>query len=51
VNYRSYGVGRVQKVRDEICKVEFNPSVFPTAASLHQLPAERRRPESLEELN
>jgi hypothetical protein len=27
-NYRSHGVGRVQKVRDDICKVEFNPSVF-----------------------
>jgi hypothetical protein len=27
-NYRLYGVGRVQNVRDDICKVEFNPSVF-----------------------
>ena len=26
--YRSYGVGKVQKVRDSLCKVEFNPSVF-----------------------
>ena len=26
--YKALGVGRVQKVRDEICKVEFNPSVF-----------------------
>jgi superfamily II DNA or RNA helicase len=26
--YRSYGVGKVQKVRDDLCKVEFNPSVF-----------------------
>jgi len=28
--YGSHGVGRVQKVRDEICKVEFNPGVFST---------------------
>lgn len=27
-NYRSHGVGRVQKVRDDICKVEFNPGIF-----------------------
>ena len=27
-NYRAYGVGKVQKVRDSLCKVEFNPSVF-----------------------
>jgi hypothetical protein len=27
-HYRACGVGRVQKVRDDICKVEFNPSVF-----------------------
>jgi superfamily II DNA or RNA helicase len=27
-NYRAHGVGRVQKVRDSLCKVEFNPSVF-----------------------
>ena len=27
-NYRALGVGRVQKVRDRQCKVEFNPSVF-----------------------
>lgn len=26
--YKSLGVGRVQKVRNEICKVEYNPSVF-----------------------
>ncbi|MGA2771937.1 MAG: helicase-related protein [Bryobacteraceae bacterium] len=26
--YRPHGVGRVQKVRDELCKVEFNPTVF-----------------------
>ena len=26
--YRPSGVGRVQKVRDELCKVEFNPAVF-----------------------
>src|SRR5260370_13746451 len=26
--YRSLGVGRVQKVRDHQCKVEFNPTVF-----------------------
>jgi len=26
--YRSYGVGKVYKVRDGLCKVEFNPSVF-----------------------
>jgi superfamily II DNA or RNA helicase len=26
--YRSYGVGKVQKVRDSLCKVEFSPSVF-----------------------
>ena len=26
--YRSLGVGRVQKVKDRQCKVEFNPSVF-----------------------
>ena len=26
--YKSLGVGRVQKVRDAQCKVEFNPSVF-----------------------
>ena len=26
--YRDYGVGRVYKVRDGFCKVEFNPSVF-----------------------
>ena len=26
--YASYGVGRVQKVRNGIVKVEFNPSVF-----------------------
>jgi superfamily II DNA or RNA helicase len=26
--YRPCGVGRVQKVRDELCKVEFNPAVF-----------------------
>ena len=27
-NYRGLGVGRVQKVKDNHCKVEFNPSVF-----------------------
>jgi superfamily II DNA or RNA helicase len=27
-NYRALGVGRVQKVKDNQCKVEFNPSVF-----------------------
>ena len=27
-NYRALGVGRVQKVKDNHCKVEFNPSVF-----------------------
>jgi len=27
-NYRALGVGRVQKVKDSQCKVEFNPSVF-----------------------
>jgi hypothetical protein len=26
--YRDYGVGKVSKVRDGLCKVEFNPSVF-----------------------
>jgi superfamily II DNA or RNA helicase len=26
--YRGYGVGKVYKVRDGLCKVEFNPSVF-----------------------
>jgi len=26
--YRDYGVGEVYKVRDGLCKVEFNPSVF-----------------------
>jgi len=26
--YRTLGVGRVQKVRDQQCKVEFNPTVF-----------------------
>src|SRR5260370_16319061 len=26
--YRPLGVGRVQKVRDHQCKVEFNPTVF-----------------------
>lgn len=26
--YRFHGVGRVQKVRDSLCKVEFNPTVF-----------------------
>jgi superfamily II DNA or RNA helicase len=26
--YRPLGVGRVQKVRDELCKVEFSPTVF-----------------------
>ena len=26
--YRALGVGRVQKVRDSLCKVEFNPTVF-----------------------
>lgn len=26
--YRFHGVGQVQKVRDELCKVEFNPGVF-----------------------
>ncbi len=26
--YRDYGVGKVYKVRDGLCKVEFNPSVF-----------------------
>src|SRR5436305_15318410 len=28
--YKQYGVGRVQKVRGEHAKVEFNPSVFMT---------------------
>src|ERR1039458_6973401 len=28
--YRPHGVGTVQKVRDELCKLEFNPSVFST---------------------
>jgi hypothetical protein len=27
-NYCAWGVGRVQKVRDDQCKVEFNPTVF-----------------------
>jgi superfamily II DNA or RNA helicase len=27
-NYRALGVGRVQKVKDAQCKVEFNPTVF-----------------------
>jgi len=27
-NYRHEGVGRVLKVHNEICKVEFNPTVF-----------------------
>jgi SNF2 family DNA or RNA helicase len=27
-HYRACGVGRVQKVREDICKVEFNPGVF-----------------------
>ncbi len=26
--YRQYGVGRVQKVRDSLCKVKYNPTVF-----------------------
>ena len=26
--YRAFGVGRVLKVKDRLCKVEFNPSVF-----------------------
>jgi len=26
--YRDYGVGKVYKARDALCKVEFNPSVF-----------------------
>lgn len=26
--YRPLGVGRVQKVKEDLCKVEFNPSVF-----------------------
>ncbi len=26
--YRPHGVGKVQKVRDDLCKVEFNPGVF-----------------------
>ncbi|MGH9453004.1 MAG: helicase-related protein, partial [Terriglobia bacterium] len=26
--YRPYGVGKVQKVRDSLCKVEYNPGVF-----------------------
>jgi hypothetical protein len=26
--YRHYGVGKVYKVQDGLCKVEFNPSVF-----------------------
>src|SRR5262249_37976726 len=26
--YRALGVGRIQKVRDHQCKVEYNPSVF-----------------------
>jgi superfamily II DNA or RNA helicase len=26
--YRAFGVGRVLKVKDPLCKVEFNPSVF-----------------------
>src|SRR5258708_8849011 len=26
--YRSLGVGKVQKVKDDLCKVEFKPSVF-----------------------
>jgi len=26
--YRPFGVGKVQKVRDSLCKVEFNPCVF-----------------------
>jgi superfamily II DNA or RNA helicase len=26
--YRVHGVGRAQKVRDSLCKVEFNPTVF-----------------------
>src|SRR5260370_10577894 len=26
--YRSLGVGRIQKVRNSLCKVEFNPTVF-----------------------
>lgn len=28
--YKEYGVGRVQKVRGEHAKIEFNPSVFMT---------------------
>ncbi len=27
-NYRTLGVGRVQKVKESQCKFEFNPSVF-----------------------
>ena len=27
-NYRGYGVGKVQKVRDALCKVEFSPTAF-----------------------
>jgi superfamily II DNA or RNA helicase len=26
--YQAHGVGRVQKVRDSLCKVEYNPTVF-----------------------
>jgi len=26
--YRPYGVGKVQKIRGDLCKVEFNPGVF-----------------------
>ena len=26
--YQSHGVGKVQKVRDSLCKVEYNPTVF-----------------------
>jgi len=26
--YRAFGVGRILKVKDRLCKVEFNPSVF-----------------------
>jgi hypothetical protein len=26
--YRGFGVGKVQKVRDALCKVEFSPSAF-----------------------
>ena len=40
--YKEYGVGRVQKVRNGLAKVEFNPSVFMEPPSARR-PARRKR--------